>query len=106
MITEDWSNDAKNSALEAQEEIAPQSYVFRHFREYHNAYARFPLSVNKAGYVKYVFGYSPKWRKMYRGEEEWLSKLCYFCFLCAKKKDSGIVAKLKLSHWCQMDVTV
>ncbi len=57
------------------------SYVFHHFRKYHNAYARFRLSVNNtyyaafvharafppnvnnADYVKYVLRYSPKWQK-------------------------------------------
>ncbi len=33
---------------------SPLSYVFRHFREFHKAYAHFSLNVNNAGYVKYV----------------------------------------------------
>ncbi len=60
---------------------SPPSYVSHHFREHHNAYARFSLSVNNAyyedyvnvhafppnvnnaDYVKYVLRYSPKWQK-------------------------------------------
>ncbi len=33
---------------------SPPSYIVRHFREYHNAYARFPLCVNKAYYAAFV----------------------------------------------------
>ncbi len=59
----------------------PPSYVFHHFRKYHNECTSFALSVNNAysadyvharaftpnvnnaDYGKYVLRYSPKWRK-------------------------------------------
>ncbi len=60
--------------------------MFRHFREYHNAYVRIPQrlnnadtqitfmrtlplprplrnNVNNADYIDYALGYSPKWQK-------------------------------------------
>ncbi len=43
------------------------------------------LNVNSADYVDYILGYSPKWRKTVTRGEELLNKLCYYCFLCAKK---------------------
>ncbi len=99
---------------------SPPSYVVRHFREYHNAYyARFPLSVNNDTQIMFMCALSPRtssailestqeriWRTQRclrnSGEKNgWVN--CYFCFLCAKKKYSRSVAKLKLSHWCHMD---
>ncbi len=80
---------------------SPPSYVFWHFREYHNAYTRCRLSVNNDtqitfmhalsppnvnndDYVKCILRYSPKWRKTQLWGEEWLSKL--FLFSLRKKK--------------------
>ncbi len=72
---------------------SPPSYIFHHFREYHNAYAgfclsvnnayyaafvharAFPPNVNNADYIKYILKYSPKWRTTQLEGEEWLSKL-------------------------------
>ncbi len=50
---------------------SPPSYLIHRFREYHNTYTRFRLSVNNADYVKSVLRNSQKWPKMLLGGEEW-----------------------------------
>ncbi len=98
--------------LFTQPVFSPELPSFRHFREYHNAYARFPLrkqrllrrlrscarfppSLNSADYVKYVLRYPPL-----LGGEDWLSKLL---FLFSLRKKSILIASQNWS-WAT-DVT-
>ncbi len=91
---------------------SPPSYVVCHFREHHNAYARFLLSVNNDTQITFMLALSPECKQ--RGVcqmRSWvISKMAddvtrgrkkLICFLCAKK---GILVASQNWSWAT-DVT-